>query len=76
MKEQPRRLVEHFRNSSFQHKVKRLQIPQKICVRKILRTRNCRRKFVKKILPEKTQRKHVNQTTKIQFAIELGKNIF
>ena len=30
MKEQPRAKVTHFRNSNFKHKVKRLQIPQKL----------------------------------------------
>ena len=37
----------------------------KTCVREILHTRNCRRKSIKNLLPEKTQRKHVNQTTAI-----------
>ena len=51
--------------------MKRLQIPQKLVYEKyyvqekILRTRNCHRKFIKDLLPEKTQRKHVNQTTAI-----------
>ena len=51
MKEQSRTQVEHFRN--FQHKIKRLQIPQKLVYEKfyvngnILRTQNCPRKFVK-----------------------------
>ena len=27
--------------------------PEKTCVRKILRAQNCRRKFVKNLLPEK-----------------------
>ena len=27
--------------------------PEKICVEKILGTRNCRRKFIKNLLPEK-----------------------
>ena len=33
--------------------------------KQILRSRNCRRRFIKNLLPEKTQRKHVNQTTAI-----------
>ena len=51
--------------------MKRLQIPQKLVYKKfyvhgqILRTRNCGREFVKNLFPEKTQRKHVNQTTAI-----------
>ena len=51
--------------------MKRVQIPQKLAYEKfykqekILRTRNCRRKFITNLLPEKTQRKHVNQTTAI-----------
>ena len=32
---------------------------------KILRTQNCRRRFIKKLLPEKRKKKHVNQTTAI-----------
>ena len=53
----------HFRKSNFKHKVERLQIPQKLLYEKfyvhetILRTRNCRRKFIKKL---KIQRKYVN----------------
>ena len=49
----------HFRNSNFKHKTKRLQIPKKLAHEKlcehekILRTRNCRRKFIKNLLPEK-----------------------
>ena len=44
--------------------------PAKTCVRscrreKILRTQNCRRKFIKNLLPEKRKPKHVNQTTAI-----------
>ena len=38
----------HFRNSNFENKMKRLHIPKKN-----LRTRNCRRKFIKNQLPEK-----------------------
>ena len=57
MKEQPRTKVKHFRNSNFKHKMKRLQIPQKLVQEKfydkILRTRNCRRKFMKNLYPEK-----------------------
>ena len=51
--------------------MKRLQIPQTLAYKtfyvheQILRTRNCRREFIKNLLPEKTQRKHVNQTTAI-----------
>ena len=57
--------------------MKRLQIKQKLVSKKfyvhekVLRTRNCRRRFFKSLLPEKTQRKHVNQTTAIKIAIEL-----
>ena len=46
-------------HSSFKHKMKRLQIPQKLVREKfylhgkILRTRNCCRKFIKNLLPEK-----------------------
>ena len=49
----------HFRNSNFKHKIKGLQIPQKLVYEKfyvhekILRTRNCRRKFIKILLTEK-----------------------
>ena len=49
----------HFRNSNFKHRMKRLQIPQKLVYgkfyihEKILRTGNCRRKFFKNLLPEK-----------------------
>ena len=53
MKEQPRTYVSHFQNSAFKHKMKRLQIPQKTCVQKILRTQNCRHTLTKKLLPEK-----------------------
>ena len=57
MKEQ----VRDFRNSNFKHKMKRLQIPQKLVYEKfyvhekILRTRNCRRRFIKNLLPEKSK---------------------
>ena len=53
MKERRRTSVTHFRNNNFKHKMKRLQIPQKLLhekfyVReKILGTRNWRRKFIK-----------------------------
>ena len=30
MKDQPRKLVTHFQNSNFKHKMKRLQLPQKL----------------------------------------------
>ena len=59
MTEQPRASLTHFRNSNFKHKMKRLQIPQKHMYKKfyvhkkILRTRNCRREFIKNLLPEK-----------------------
>ena len=59
MKERPRTSVTHFRNNNFKHKMKRLQIPQKRLPKKfyvhekILRTRNCPRKFIKNLLPEK-----------------------
>ena len=49
----------HFGNSNFKHKMKRLQIPQKLVYRKFgvhkknLRTQNCRSKFIKNLLPEK-----------------------
>ena len=33
--------------------------------KKILRTRNCRRKFIKNLPPEKRKKKHVNQTTAV-----------
>ena len=59
MKEQPRTQVTHFRNSNFKHKMKRLQILQKLVYEifyvhgQILRIRNCNREFVKNLLPEK-----------------------
>ena len=49
----------HLRNSNFKHKMKRLQILQKLMYEKfyvdekMLRTRNCRREFIKNLLPEK-----------------------
>ena len=67
MKEQ----ITHFRNSNFKHKMKRLQISQELVYQKfyvhekIFGTRNCHSEFIKNLLPEKTQRKHVNQTTAI-----------
>ena len=67
MKEQ----VRDFRNSNFKHKMKRLQIPQKLSYEifyvneKLLRTRSCRLKFIKNFTYWKTQRKHVNQTSGI-----------
>ena len=59
MKEQRRTQVTHFRNSNFRHKMRRLEIPQKpvhqkfYLHEKILRTQNCRRKFIRNLLPEK-----------------------
>ena len=49
----------HNRNRNFKHKMKRLEIPQKPVYEKfyghekILCTQNCRRKFIKNLLPEK-----------------------
>ena len=43
----------HFRKSNFKRKMKRLQIPQKIVHKKNLHTRNCRRKFIISLLPQK-----------------------
>ena len=40
MKEQPRTQVMHFQNNNFKHKMKRLQISQKLVYEKILRKRN------------------------------------
>ena len=54
MKEQ----VTHFQNSNFKHRMKRLQILQKLVYEKLyvheksLRTRNRRRKFIKNLLPK------------------------
>ena len=51
--------------------MKILQIPQELVYEKfyvqekILRTQNCRRKFIKSLLPEKRKKKHVNHTTAI-----------
>ena len=59
MKEQPGTQVKHLRNSNFKHNMKRLGIPQNLVYdkfyvhEKILRTRNCRREFIKNLLPEK-----------------------
>ena len=63
MKEQPRTSVTNFRNSNFLHgsknEMKRLQISQKLVYEKLyiheknLRKRNCCRKFVRNVLPEK-----------------------
>ena len=44
MKEQPRALSYAL--------LKKTASPAKSCVRKTLRTRNCRRKFIKNLLPE------------------------
>ena len=49
----------HFRYINFKLKMRRLQIPQKLVYKKcylhekILRARNCRRKLIKNLLPEK-----------------------
>ena len=67
----------HFRNNSFKEQMRRLQIPQKLVYekfylhKKILRTQNCRRKFIKNLRPEKRKKNHVNQTTAIYIATEL-----
>ena len=51
--------VAHFRNGNFKHKMTRLEIPRNLVYEKfyvhekILRTRKCHRKFLKKLLPEK-----------------------
>ena len=63
MKEQ----VKHFRNSNFKRKMNRLKIPQKLVYEKfyvrekILRIRNCRRKFIKNLLPEKRKNMQTKQ---------------
>ena len=50
-----------FRSSNFKHKMKKLQIPQRLVNEnfygheKILRTRNCRCKFIKNFLTEKNK---------------------
>ena len=41
----------HFRNSNFEHKM--TSNPAKSYVRKILRTRNCRRRFIENLRLEK-----------------------
>ena len=59
MKEQPSTKVTHFRNNNFKHRMKRQEMSQelgheKLCVhKKILHPRNCRRKLIKNLLPEK-----------------------
>ena len=59
MKEQPKTEVTHFQNNNFKHKMKGLQVPQKLGYEKIyvhekiLRKWNCHRKFIKNLLPEK-----------------------
>ena len=59
MKEQRRTQAAHFQNSSFKHKMKRLRIPRRLVFEKFyvheknLNTRNCRRKFIKKLLSQK-----------------------
>ena len=51
--------LERFHCSNFKHEMKRLQLIQKLVYEKlyvyekILRTRNCRRNFIKNLLPEK-----------------------
>ena len=66
----------HFRNSNFEQKMERLQIPQKFVCEKlyvleqISRARNCRRKFVKNLLPEK--RKENMQTKQPRFKWRLN----
>ena len=68
----------HFQNSNFKHKMKRLQIPQKLVYEKfyvhekILRTRNCRRRFIKNLLPEK--RKENMETKQPRFKSRLNNN--
>ena len=63
MKEKPKTKVTHFQKRNFKHKMKRLQIPQKLMHEKlyvheqILRARNCRRKFITNLLPEKRKEK-------------------
>ena len=59
MKEEHRTKVTNFRNSNFKHKMTKLQFPQKLVYEKfyvhenILRTRVCRRNFIKNSLTEK-----------------------
>ena len=53
------KLSKHFRNNNFKNKMKRREISQTLVYGKffvhetILRTRNCRRRFIKNLLPEK-----------------------
>ena len=47
--------------------------PAKPCVQKILRRRNCRRRFIKNLLPEK--RKENMQTKQPRFKSQLKKKI-
>ena len=47
--------------------------PAKPCVQKILRRRNCRRRFIKNLLPEK--RKENMQTKQPRFKSRLKKKI-
>ena len=69
----------HFRNSNFKHKMRKSQIPQKHVNGKLyvhtkkLRTRNCRHKFTKNLLPEK--RKENMKTKQPQFKSRLKKII-
>ena len=58
MEEQPRTYFTHFGNNNFGTQNEKTLNPKKTCVQsccreKILRTRNCRRKFIKNLLPEK-----------------------
>ena len=59
MKEQPSTKVTHFRNNNFKHRMKRQETSQKLgheklyVHKKILHSRNCRRKLIKNLLPEK-----------------------
>ena len=63
MKQRPSTKVSHFRNNDFKHRMKRWEMPQKLghdkfyVHEKILRSRNCRRKFIKNLLPEKRKKK-------------------
>ena len=65
MKEQPRTLVTHFRNSNFKHKMKRVQILQKLVHKKIYVLEIAAVFLSKNYFFTKTQRKHVNQRTTI-----------
>ena len=59
MKEQPRTQITHSRGSNLKHKMKKLQILQKLLYKKyyvhekILRTRNCQRNFIINLLTKK-----------------------